>query len=117
MKFRVVERDKPLGEKRKKSIEEIRESVTSEDQNIRVIDSEGKRYVTIYRNYIKVAAVEITEGKELDKDQIKKQIQMEINKGSFDRFIRDEYNLINRGRAKARAERKKEKDRIKKEDK
>ena len=106
MKFRIVDRDESFSGKQKKSIEDVRESVASKEKNIRVIYRDDRRYVTLYRNDIKVASIEITENEELGKEQIRQGIKQELLIGTFDKYIFDEYRRINRERARERVKKK-----------
>lgn len=93
VEFRILDRDEPISEKgRKRTIEEIRETVAGRDKNFKVSEYQGKVRVAIYRNGVKVAVVEF-EG-DVDEKEAVKRLKEEVLKGTFDRQLTEVYRKV-----------------------
>ena len=104
MGFKILDRGKNIEKRPKKSIEEIRKDIVSDDNSIKVVNRGGMTYITIYRNFIKVAILEPDEIlMQLSEDGIKDKIKDEVLKGTFDYQLIEEYKNINKESARRRA--------------
>ena len=102
MKFKVLDREASVSLRgRKRTIEEIRQTVAQRDRNFKISKYEDKYRVAIYRNGIKVAVVEIEE-EGITEDEILNNIKEEILKGTFDEQLTKVYRQVLEERKKKR---------------
>jgi len=105
MEFKEIARESPISKRgRSRDIEDIRELVAKNEKGIKIAEYGNVKRVSIYRNTIKVAVVEV--GKDLSDKYIREEIKKEILKGTFDKAITVTYTEIYGARAKQRREKK-----------
>ena len=97
MDFQKLGRDAPISENnRTKSTEEMREMVASNDKGIKISRYKDVWRVALYRNTIKVAAIQI-DG-DLAQEAVREGVKQEIRNGSFDKELTEEYAKIYQAR-------------------
>jgi hypothetical protein len=100
MEYKVLDRDASISLRgKKKTVEEIRETVARNERNIRIGTYYGKRRAGIYRNGIKVVVLEI-EDKTLAPERIREELKQEILNGMFDEQLTILYGELLRERRK-----------------
>ena len=106
MGFKILDREEPISERgRRRTIEQIRETVAARDRNFRVSRYKGRIRAAIYRNGVKVAVVEFEE--EMSEDEVVEKLKEEVLKGTFDRQLTEVYRKVmeeRKARRRARAE-------------
>jgi len=110
MEFKILDRNEPISERgRKRTIEQIRQTVASRDRNFRVSRYQGKVRAAIYRNGVKVAVVEF-EG-EVSEEEVVEKLKEEVLKGTFDRQLTEVYRKVMEERKARKKAREKAEDR------